>query len=106
MDPGLVLVRFGSAFVLSLVLGLVRQKLGKPVGFGTFIFVAMGACALALTAVNVDAKNPFPLLASIVTGIGFLGAGTIIQVKDRVEGLTTAAGIWAVVGFGITLAAS
>ncbi|HEX6886189.1 MAG TPA: MgtC/SapB family protein [Planctomycetota bacterium] len=103
MDTNLVLARFGVAFVLAFALGLVRQKLGKPVGFGTFIFVALGSCALALTAKAVRPNDPLPLLGSVVTGVGFLGAGALFRTADRVVGFTSAATIWICAVFGLTL---
>lgn len=103
MDTNTVLVRFGAAFVLAFALGVVRQRLGKPIGFGTFIFVALGACGLALTAMNLHPETPLPLLSSIVTGVGFLGAGALFRTADRVVGFTSAATIWICAVFGLTL---
>ena len=65
-----LILRFSIAFAASFLFGWVRQRMGKPIGFGTFIFLAQGACALALIATNVSSENPLPLLAAIVTGIG------------------------------------
>jgi len=84
----------------SFVFGIERQKSHKPVGFGTFIFVALGSCALAVTAIALSPENPLPLLSAIVTGIGFLGAGALVRTTDKIYGFTTAASIWvfAIVG--------
>lgn len=103
MDSNVVLARFGTAFVLAFALGIVRQRLGKPIGFGTFIFVALGACGLALTAMRFRPEDPLPLLSSIVTGIGFLGAGALFRTADRVVGFTSAATIWICAVFGLTI---
>ncbi|MCB9899509.1 MAG: MgtC/SapB family protein [Planctomycetes bacterium] len=103
IDPDLVLTRFGAAFALSIVFGVVRQKLGKHVGFGTFTFVALGACGLSLTAMTLNAESPLPLLSSIVTGIGFLGAGALFRASDRIVGFTSAATIWIFAVFGLTI---
>lgn len=103
MDLSDVLLRFGLAFVGSLSYGLVRQRLGKPIGFGTFIFVTMGSCGLALTAVDRGGENPLPLLSAIVTGIGFLGAGALVRTADRIVGFTSAAAIWIFAVYGLTL---
>jgi putative Mg2+ transporter-C (MgtC) family protein len=86
------------------ILGLERELEDKPAGIRTFAVVAMGACLFTLVGVHAfdgaaDAESR--LVAQIVTGIGFLGAGTIIQVQDKVEGLTTAAGIWSVAAVGM-----
>lgn len=81
-------------FFLALLFGVERQKSHKPIGFGTFIFVAVGACGLSIVAMELNMENPLPLLASIITGIGFLGAGALIKTSDKIFGFTTAASIW------------
>ncbi len=97
------LARLGATFLFSLFYGLERQKANKPIGFGTFIFVSVGAAALALTAVHLNDQNPLPLLSAIVTGIGFLGAGALIRNVDRVFGFTSAATIWLFAIFGLVI---
>lgn len=99
----IVLLRFGLAFVGAFGFGLVRQGMGKPIGFGTFIFLALGSCGLALTAVGHNQENPLPLLSAIVTGVGFLGAGALFRAGDRVAGFTSAATIWVFAVFGLTM---
>ena len=98
-----VLFRFSVAFVASFLFGFVRQRMGKPIGFGTFIFLAQGSCALALTAITLQSDNPLPLLSAIVTGIGFLGAGALFRSGERVVGFTSAATISAFAILGLTL---
>ena len=98
-----ILLRFGITFILSLIFGLERQRAHNPVGFGTFNFVAVGACSLGITAVLISAEEHFGLLSAIVTGIGFLGAGALIKSNDRVFGFTTAASIWILAIFGLTI---
>lgn len=106
MDPLTIVLRFAIVFILSLIFGLERQKTHKPIGFGTYIFVAVGACALSITAITLSPDNPISLLAAIVTGIGFLGAGALIKTSDKIFGFTSAASIWlfailgAVIGVG------
>ena len=73
----------------------------KPIGFGTYIFVATGACGLSLVSILIPTENPLPLLGAIVTGIGFLGAGALIKTADRVVGFTSAASIWIFAIFGL-----
>ncbi|MBN2881411.1 MgtC/SapB family protein [Candidatus Woesearchaeota archaeon] len=85
-------LRLFFVLILSGLFGYNRQKAHKPVGFGTFIFVSVGSCALAITSTELD--NPVPLLSAIVTGIGFLGAGAMIKTSDKIFGVTTAASIW------------
>ena len=94
MELKIIFLRLFLTFVLALIFGIERQKSHKPVGFGTFIFVAMGSCGLSLIAMDLPYANPMPLLAAIVTGIGFLGAGALIRTTDKIFGFTTAASIW------------
>lgn len=103
MTQETVLFRFAFALILSFAFGVARQKLGKPIGFGTFIFVALGSCALALTAIMLNSGSPHALLGSIVTGIGFLGAGALFRTADRIVGFTSAATIWVFAVFGLTV---
>src|SRR3989344_368271 len=95
------LIRLIITFILALIFGIERQSAHKPIGFGTFTFVSVGSCALAITALNVSPDNPLPLLSAIVTGIGFLGAGAMIKTTDKIFGVTTAASIWAFAVLGL-----
>jgi putative Mg2+ transporter-C (MgtC) family protein len=98
------LLRIVAAAVAAGILGLERETQDKPAGVRTFAVVGIGACLFTIAGEIAFEGKDDPvsrLVAQIVTGIGFLGAGTIIQVKDRVEGLTTAAGIWAVAAVGM-----
>jgi putative Mg2+ transporter-C (MgtC) family protein len=97
------ILRLLAAFGASLVYGVVRQRSGKPIGFGTFSFVAGGACALAITSMRVSPTAPGPLLGAIVTGIGFLGAGALVRTSDRVGGFTSAAAIWIIAVLGMSV---
>lgn len=103
MDTVTLIWRFFLAFILSLIFGLERQRKHKPIGFGTFTFVATGACALAITAVTFEPINPLPLLSAIVTSIGFLGAGALIKTTDKIFGFTSAATIWLFAIFGLLI---
>jgi uncharacterized membrane protein YhiD involved in acid resistance len=95
--------RFALAFVLSFLFGLERQRAHKPIGFGTFVFVATGACGIAFVAMLLTPSNPLPLLGSIVTGIGFLGAGALIKSGEKIYGFTSAALIWIFAVFGMVI---
>src|SRR3989338_4300267 len=94
MELSIVLIRLVLTFALSYLFGLDRQRSHKPIGFGTFIFVGIGSCGLAIAAVDIYPENPLLLLSAIVTGIGFLGAGALIKTTDKIFGFTTAASIW------------
>lgn len=97
------IIPLSIVFVLSLFYGLFRQRLHKPIGFGTYVFVSMGAAVLSLIAVNIESDSPFPLLGAIITGIGFLGAGALIKNTDRTTGFTSAASIWLFAIFGMSI---
>jgi putative Mg2+ transporter-C (MgtC) family protein len=102
MEMPIVLSRLLITFILSMIFGYERQRSHKPIGFGTFIFVAIGSCGLAITATLLQ-EDPIPLLGSIVTGIGFLGAGALIKTNEKTFGFTTAASVWLFAIFGIII---
>lgn len=105
-DATSILIRFAITFLASLMFGLERQRSHKPIGFGTFVFVSLGSCALSVTAILItsDSQNsPLALISGIVTGIGFLGAGALIKTTDHVFGFTTAASIWFFALFGLII---
>lgn len=105
MDEAEALLRLGLAAVFGALLGLEREGQDKPAGVRTFSIVALGAALFSTVSVMTfgagDAGARIP--AQVVTGVGFLGAGVIIQQRGGVVGLTTAAGIWAsaAVGMGV-----
>ncbi|MFH1802839.1 MAG: MgtC/SapB family protein [archaeon] len=101
MENNVILFRFFLATFLVFLYGLQRQRSKKPVGFGTFILVAIGSCGLAVTSLTVASDNPLTLLSAIVTGIGFLGAGALFRNSDKIFGFTTAASIWVFAIFGL-----
>lgn len=82
----------------------------RPAGFRTHILVCIGSTLITLTGIflfnqynSITTIDPSRLSAQIISGIGFLGAGTIIKEGSSVKGLTTAAGLWAVAGIGIAI---
>ncbi len=106
-----VIVRLVLALVLSGLVGLEREVSGRAAGFRTHILVCIGSTLIMLTSlhlffyfhgmgVNVD---PGRFAAQVVSGIGFLGAGTIIHIRDSVRGLTTAASLWVAAGIGLAV---
>jgi putative Mg2+ transporter-C (MgtC) family protein len=103
---GPFLIRCGAAALCGAMIGLERELRRKPAGFRTNILICIGA-AMYMTAglLVIDEGNqngdPTRIAAQVVTGIGFLGAGTILQANGRVTGLTSAATIWVVAAIGI-----
>ena len=96
------LLRLGLAAVLGALVGFERESHGRPAGLRTYTLVAMGACLFTLVSIyGFPGSDASRVAAQIVTGIGFIGAGTIIQAQSGVRGVTTAAGIWAIAAVGM-----
>jgi len=97
------------AAVLGMLIGAEREHKGKAAGLRTYMLVSLGAALFTILSSHVGALetssvvDPTRIAAQIVVGIGFLGAGLIILRKDRVEGLTTAAGLWATAAIGMAV---
>jgi putative Mg2+ transporter-C (MgtC) family protein len=93
------------------VIGVEREIKGKPAGLRTNILICVGAALITDVSVNIGIVggarigDPARLAAQIVSGVGFLGAGTIMQSRGYVTGLTSAATIWVVAALGITVGA-
>lgn len=99
-----IIIRFLLAALWGGLVGLEREYRSKSAGFRTMIMISIGACFFTMMSAVIGAENnPDRIASNIVTGIGFLGAGVIFRGDNRVNGITTAATIWAVaaVGMGI-----
>ncbi len=93
-----------SAFC-GFVIGYTREKLNKPAGMRTHMLVCMGANFITDMSLILSPDDPTKMIGQIVTGIGFLGAGTIFKDKNRISGLTTAASLWIVAAIGMGVGA-
>lgn len=94
------------AGVLGFIVGTERELSGQTAGNRTFSLVAMGSTlftALAMQAFGGSPDAPSRIVANILTGIGFLGGGMIFKEGTGVQGLTTAAGIWAMAAVGVAV---
>ena len=97
------------ATALGALVGLERQLEARPAGLRTHMLVALGAALLTIVSMSLSVTqpgyDPSRIAAGIVTGIGFLGAGTIIRERDGngIRGLTTAASVWVVSAVGIAV---
>ncbi|MFH1061428.1 MAG: MgtC/SapB family protein [Candidatus Omnitrophota bacterium] len=105
-----IATRLMIATLLSGLIGYEREVHGRAAGLRTTILVGVGSCLVMLTSMNLNAMyqgianvDPSRIPAQVVSGIGFLGAGTILRFNASVRGLTTAAGLWAVAGIGIAI---
>jgi putative Mg2+ transporter-C (MgtC) family protein len=100
-----VTVRLVLAMVLGGVIGLERERRDRPAGLRTHVLVTVAAALLMMLSRIVAGEDfdPGRMAAAVVTGIGFLGAGTIIHFGADVRGLTTAATVWAAAAVGLTV---
>ena len=104
-------IRLSLAFILGGVIGLEREKKGVSAGLRTHILVTVGATLVMLTSLYIYGNyqgeggtiDPGRIAAGVITGIGFLGAGTIIRSKEGIRGLTTAASIWVSAAIGLAV---
>ncbi|HUL43071.1 MAG TPA: MgtC/SapB family protein [Bacteroidota bacterium] len=105
------LIRSSFAIICGACIGIERERKGKPAGFRTNTLICLGSTLymlvadFALTQLGIMNTDPTRIASQVVTGIGFLGAGTIIQSRGEVIGLTSAATIWVVAGIGLLIGA-
>lgn len=105
-----VILRLFLAALMSGLVGLEREVHGRAAGLRTHILVSVGSALMVLTGIHLFAMyhgvaniDPGRMAAQVVSGIGFLGAGTIIQIRESVRGLTTAACLWTAAGIGLAV---
>ena len=103
-----VLFRIILAILIGGLIGLERGMKNRPAGLRTYMLVCVGSCLIMMTNQYIyqytGAGDPMRLGAQVVSGIGFLGAGTIVVTRhNQIKGLTTAAGLWACAGVGLAL---
>lgn len=101
-------LRILCAIFIGGLLGLDRGLKNRPAGMRTYMLVCVGSCLIMLTNQfiyqSTGTGDPVRMGAQVVSGIGFLGAGTIIVTRrSQIKGLTTAAGLWAAAGVGLAL---
>lgn len=98
------------SMLLGMVVGAERKRKGQTAGIRTFALISMGACLAMLLSIYVPQEymglkngDPGRIAAQVITGIGFLGGGAMIQMRGTIKGLTTAAGIWmtAIIGMAV-----
>jgi putative Mg2+ transporter-C (MgtC) family protein len=105
-----IILRLVLAALLSGLIGFEREIHGRAAGFRTHILVSVGATLLTMTSIyiaeiyqGIAQADPSRIAAQIVTGVGFLGAGTILRFRASIRGLTTAASLWTVAGVGLAI---
>jgi putative Mg2+ transporter-C (MgtC) family protein len=101
------ILRVITAIVLGGLVGINRERAGKPAGLRTHMLVSLGTAlvVLACSASNMSLEGQSRVIQGIVTGIGFIGAGSILKLdKEReIQGLTTAAGLWMTAAVGVAV---
>ena len=106
-----MLMRLGAAAGLALMLGLERELHGKPAGLRSHMLVSLGASAFIMMGLHIlfstadgdpSARiDPTRIVQGVIGGIGFLGAGSIIQSRGNIQGITTGASIWTAGAIGV-----
>ena len=104
-----VVVKMCMAVLLSGLVGWERESKDQPAGLRTHIILCVGATMMTIVSIrsvaDMHAPDPTRIMAQIVSGIGFLGAGAIIRLGMTVRGLTTATTLWAIAGVGMAIGA-
>ena len=102
-----VIIRLVAATILGAAVGLQREKAGKPAGLRTHMLVTLGTTVfvLACAGSGMSSDGLSRVIQGIVTGIGFIGAGSILKLNDErdVKGLTTAASVWMTAAIGVAV---
>lgn len=110
IDTAGILLRLTAACVLGGAIGMQREGANRPAGFRTHVLVALGSSLIMLISAHGFGdvgriQDPARIAAQVVSGIGFLGAGTIMKAGSSIKGLTTAASLWVVAGIGLACGA-
>ena len=102
-----VLIRLVAATLMGAVVGIQRERAGKPAGMRTHILVTLGTAVFVLACVGVGMSSDglSRVIQGVVTGIGFIGAGSILKLNEErdVKGLTTAASVWMMAAIGVAV---
>jgi putative Mg2+ transporter-C (MgtC) family protein len=102
-----VLVRLLAATLLGAVIGIQRERAGKPAGLRTHMLVTLGTAVFVLVCagVGMSLDGLSRVIQGVITGIGFIGAGSILKLSEQrdVQGLTTAAGVWMTAAVGVAV---
>ncbi|HET9713351.1 MAG TPA: MgtC/SapB family protein [Pyrinomonadaceae bacterium] len=103
----IVIIRVTAAIILGGILGIQRERARKPAGLRTHMIVCLGTAVvvLACLASSMDMSGLSRVIQGIVTGIGFIGAGSILKLSEQreIRGLTTAAGLWMTAAIGVAV---
>ncbi|MGD0781426.1 MAG: MgtC/SapB family protein [Candidatus Aminicenantales bacterium] len=106
-----ILIKLGLSILLGGAIGLEREFGHKPAGLRTNILICLGSTmmmalsGMMLSGRAADLFDPLRVAAGVITGMGFIGAGTVIRASGHIHGLTTASTLWAVTGLGLVIGA-
>lgn len=108
LDTGSIILRLCLSMIIGGILGIERGFKNRPAGFRTYMLVCVGSAIIMMTnqyiVIVFGSSDPARLGAQVVSGIGFLGAGSIMVTKrNQIRGITTAAGIWVSGGLGLAV---
>jgi putative Mg2+ transporter-C (MgtC) family protein len=102
-----VIIRLVAAALLGAIVGIQRQESGKPAGLRTHMLVSLATATfiISCSGVGISADGLSRVIQGIVTGIGFIGAGSILKLsaEHQIRGLTTAASVWMTAAIGVTI---
>jgi putative Mg2+ transporter-C (MgtC) family protein len=102
-----VIIRMVAAILLGAIVGYQRERAHKPAGLRTHVLVSLGTAVFVLSCARsgMSSDGLSRVIQGIVTGIGFIGAGSILKLSDErdIKGLTTSAGIWMTAAIGVTV---
>lgn len=104
LNVGEQIFRLILAVFLGMIVGLKREKAHKPAGLRTHMLVSLGSCLFMIVSLEFS-FDPARIAAGVVTGVGFIGAGTIIAERDKIVGVTTAASLWVTSAIGLSVGA-
>jgi putative Mg2+ transporter-C (MgtC) family protein len=102
-----VIIRMVAAVLLGAIVGYQRERAGKPAGLRTHMLVSFGTAVFVLSSAGsgMSSDGLSRVIQGIITGIGFIGAGSILKLSDErdIKGLTTSASIWMTAAIGVTV---
>ena len=98
-----IILRLVISISLGALVGLEREMSHKSAGLRTHMIVSLGACLFTLISIYTFEMDSARVAAAIVTGIGFIGAGSIIASRGHLQGITTAASLWVVAAIGLAV---